>query len=407
MLGLTTKVFDDVINAYQSKAYDVLVLEGGSRSGKTHAIIQFWILWAYQNRGKEKRVIVSRWKGTWLKATALKDFIDILKQYKLYDKKNHNKSEGSGIYRLFDTEFWFLGLDDEQRVHGMRSDAFWINEAIEASFDDYAQLKQRCEGFAILDYNPSEEEHWIYDKICKRPKTFYSHSTMLDNRLVPKAAKEQILSYEPTEENYKNGTVDKRKWEIYGLGKRAKIEGLVFDGFDLVDEIPKLVYKRFTGLDFGYTNDPTAGGEVAIDGNTIYVDELFYQTKMSVADIINKLKQVNNNRKIISESADPRLVDEIYNAGFNIHPVEKGKGSVEAGIEKMKTMRICVTTRSLNAIKEFKNYTYQQDKNGKWLNVPIDGMNHIIDFVRYVVLMEVLGHNKKPRSLAQVGSAFR
>jgi phage terminase large subunit len=396
MLAITTKVFDDLLAAYRSGKYNVFVEEGGSRSSKTHSIIQFWINYANDNRGKPKRVIVTRKKGTWVKGTVVVDFLKILKKYGLYDRKAHNKSEGAGIYRLYDTEFWFMGLDDEQRIHGMGSDAFWINEAIEASKNDYDQLMQRCSGFGVLDYNPSEEDHWIYDNICKRPRTYFHHSTLLDNRLIPKNARDQILSYEPTEENYTNGTVDKRKWEIYGLGKRAKIEGLVFETIEIVPEIPKWVKERFTGIDFGYTNDPTAIGEVGIQDNTLYVDELCYRTRMNIADIIKTLKDVNNDRKIISESADPRLVDEIYHSGFNIHPVEKGKGSVEAGIEKMKTMKICVTERSVNAIKEFKNYTYQQDKTGKWLNVPIDDMNHIIDLVRYVVLMQVLGKNWKP-----------
>jgi phage terminase large subunit len=397
MLAITTKVFDDLLAAYRSGKYNVFVEEGGSRSSKTHSIIQFWINYANDNRGKPKRVIVTRKKGTWVKGTVVVDFLKILKKYGLYDRKAHNKSEGAGIYRLYDTEFWFMGLDDEQRIHGMGSDAFWINEAIEASKNDYDQLMQRCAGFGVLDYNPSEEDHWIYDNICKRPRTYFHHSTLLDNRLIPKNARDQILSYEPTEENYQNGTVDKRKWEIYGLGKRAKIEGLVFETIEIVPEIPIWVKERFTGIDFGYTNDPTAIGEVGIQDNTLYVDELCYRTRMNIADIIKTLKDVNNDRKIISESADPRLVDEIYHSGFNIHPVEKGKGSVEAGIEKMKTMKICVTERSINAIKEFKNYTYQQDKNGKWLNVPIDDMNHIIDLVRYVVLMQVLGKNWKPQ----------
>lgn len=395
MIGLTTKVFDALWAAYALTLYNVFVLEGGSRSSKTHSIIQFWIMWAHQNRGRNKRVVVARLRSTWIKATVLKDFIDVLKEYNLYEPKNHNKTDK--IYKLFDTEFWFVGLDDSQKIHGLKSDAIWINEAIEASFDDYAQLMQRCEGFAILDYNPSEDEHWIYEKLCKRPKTFYQHSTMLDNRLIPANAKEQILSYEPTEDNYAAGTVDKRKWEIYGLGKRAKIEGLVFDSFEIVDRIPEWVKHRYTGLDFGYTQDPTAIGEVGVHDNTIYIDELCYQTKMLSADIIKKLKEVNNGRDIISESADPRLLDEIHNAGFKIYPVEKGKDSVKAGLDKMRTMRLCVTRNSVNAVKELKNYTYKQDKNGKWLNEPVDNWNHIIDLVRYVVLMKVLGRNRKPQ----------
>lgn len=403
MIAVLNRAHLQLEAAFKSGKYNVFVQEGGSRSGKTFGIIQFWIKWAKWNEGKNKRVIVARKKATWVTSTVLKDFIDVLKLYNIYNKKHHNKSIGAGIYTLFGNEFWFMGLDDEQRIHGMKSDAFWINEAIEAGKDDYDQLMQRCSGFAILDYNPSEEEHWIYDSLLKREKTWYLHTTMLDNRLIPLNAKEQILSYEPTEANYAAGTVDKRKWEIYGLGKRAKIEGLVFDGFELIDEIPAWVKQRVTGMDFGYTNDVTAMVEVGIDvgNNAIYLNELCYNTRMLTNDIVGTLKAVNDGRKIISESADPRLVDEIYNAGFNIHSVEKYKGSVVAGIDKMKGMKLIVTMRSANIIKELKNYTYQQDKNGRWLNEPVDNFNHAIDAARYVVLMELLGKNRKKQNLTK------
>jgi phage terminase large subunit len=389
-----SNVFIRLYDAYNSTKFNIYVLEGGSRSTKTISIIQFLLSYAETNIGKPKRIIISRAVGTWITGTVLNDFLNVVKAYGWYNNRNYNKT--LRIYKQFDTEFWFVGLDDEQKLHGMSSDGFWINEAIESSKEDLDQLEMRCTGFGILDYNPSEEEHWIYDSVIPRENAFYIHSTMLDNPFIPENSRSKILSYEPTEENFKRGTVDKRKWEIYGLGKRAKIEGLVFETIEIVPEIPMWVKERFTGIDFGYTNDPTAIGEVGIQDNTLYVDELCYRTRMNIADIIKTLKDVNNDRKIISESADPRLVDEIYHSGFNIHPVEKGKGSVEAGIEKMKTMKICVTERSVNAIKEFKNYTYQQDKTGKWLNVPIDDMNHIIDLVRYVVLMQVLGKNWKP-----------
>ena len=159
----TTPVFQKLEAAYKSGLYNVFVLEGGSRSSKTYSIIQFWIKYAQELQDRVRRVIIARLKATWITSTVAKDFFDVLKDYGLYDKKNHNKSVGAGVYTLFTTEFWFLGLDDEQRIHGMKSDAFWINEAVESSFDDYAQLMQRCSGFAVLDYNPSYDEHWIYD----------------------------------------------------------------------------------------------------------------------------------------------------------------------------------------------------------------------------------------------------
>jgi len=402
-IAVTTEVHDRLFAAYNENNYNVFVMEGSSRSSKTHSIIQFWIKYAFMNKGKRKRVAICRLKSTWLSATILFDFVNVLISYGLYNPKDHNKT--SKIYTLFDTEFWFMGLDDAQKVHGFASDAFHINEAIEADYDDYAQLMQRCSGFAILDYNPSEEEHWIYDRILKREKTWYSHSTFRNNQFISVNAKNQILSYEPTEENYKNGTVDKRKWLIYGLGKRAKIEGLVFEDFTLVKEIPTIA-TQYQGLDFGYTNDVTALENVGIwkGENSLYMDEICYKTHMTTSDIINTLKTENRNRKIWSESADPRLVNEIYVAGFNIHAVQKYQGSVKAGIDKMKSMKLYITETSLNIIKEFKNYTYQQDKNGVWLNEPIDQWNHAIDGSRYVVMSELLG---KPTPKKNLGSFLR
>jgi phage terminase large subunit len=396
-----SSVFIRLYDAYKTGKYSIYVLEGGSRSTKTISIIQFLLAYAEANIGTPKRIIISRAVGTWITGTVLNDFLNVVKDYGWYNNRNYNKT--LKIYKQFDTEFWFVGLDDAQKLHGMSSDGFWVNEAIESDKDDIDQLEMRCTGFGILDYNPTEEEHWIYDNVLTRSNVFFIHSTMLDNPFIPENSRLKILSYEPTEENYRSGTADKRKWEIYGLGKRAKIEGLVFENIEIVKEIPEYVTKRFTGIDFGYTHDPTAIGEVGIWGNELYIDELCYRTRMTIAEIIGTLKSVNNGRKIISESADPRLVDEIYNAGFNIHPVEKGKGSVEAGIEKMKAMKIHVTERSINAIKEFKNYTYQQDKNGKWLNLPIDDFNHIIDLVRYVVLMQVLGKILRLKSEGKTG----
>lgn len=385
-----TPVYQKLDAAYRSGRYNVFVLEGGSRSSKTYSIIQFWIRYALEHQDRERRVIVSRLKATWITATVLKDFMDVLKDYGLYDSKQHNKSIGAGVYTLYTTEFWFLGLDDEQRIHGMKSDAFWINEAVEASFDDYAQLMQRCSGFAILDYNPSHEEHWIYDKLCKRERTRYMHSTMLDNPLIPDNAKEQILSYEPTPYNVEHGTADKRKWLIYGLGKRAKIEGLIFEDYTIIKEVPAWVKRRWYGLDFGYSVDFTACSEVGYLDNAIYIDEKFYQTNMLSSDIIKALKRLPS-RKIWSECADPRLLQEIHNGGLNIYPVRKFPGSIEAGIDFMKTKKIYITENSLNAKKEFDNYTYQQDKDGKWLNRPVDNYNHVIDGVRYVCMMELMG----------------
>lgn len=402
-----TPVYQKLDAAYRSGRYNVFVMEGGSRSSKTYSIIQFWIKYALEHQDRTRRVIVSRQKATWITATVLKDFIDILKDYGLYNTKRHNKSIGAGIYTLFTTEFWFLGLDDEQRIHGMKSDAFWINEAVEASFNDYAQLMQRCSGFAILDYNPSYEEHWIYDKICRRGKSCYIHSTMLDNPLIPDNAREQILSYEPTERNIEQGTADKRKWQIYGLGLRARLEGLIFEKVSVIKDIPPYVKRRWRGMDFGFTNDPTAIETVAFHNDCLYIDEECYATHMVTADIISIIKELPDarTRRIWADNAEQREITEMQNAGLPMMPVSKGAGSVLFGIDFMQGLRrIYITERSVNIKKEFDNYTWQQDpRTGCFINRPCDTYNHAIDGIRYVCWMELLGHANRnlsrPKSL--------
>ena len=177
------------------------------------------------------------------------------------------------------------------------------------------------------------------------------HSTMLDNPLIPDNAKEQILSYEPTEYNIQQGTADKRKWQIYGLGKRASLEGLIYSNWNYCKEMPQGLPKRGYGVDYGFTNDFTAVVDCAFVGNCLYLDEVCYKTHMESKDIIKLFKSIPP-QKIMSESADPRLVNEIRNSGARIYPVSKGQGSIEASISVIQGYWIFVTERSLNLIKE-------------------------------------------------------
>lgn len=382
--------------ALNSNKFNVYVFEGGSRSSKTYSLIQFFIVYAISNWQRPNRIVIARKKSTWLSSTVWTDFKNILLDIGLYNVCRINNTLKT--IQMYSTSFEFVGLDDVQRLHGLTTDIFWINEAMEASKDDFDQLEQRCARFSVLDYNPSAEEHWIYENVCPREDCFFDHSTMLDNPFIPANMRRKIESYEPTEYNYSQGTADKRKWLIYGLGKRAKIEGLIFENYTVIKEIPIWVKRRWYGLDFGYTNDPTACSENGFLDNAIYIDEKFYRTNMLSSDIIKEFKRMPK-LNIWSESADPRLIAEIYNAGFNIRPVSKYHGSVEAGIDFMKSKKIYITEGSINAKKELDNYTYQQDKNGKWLNIPVDDFNHIIDEVRYCCMMELMGRKSISKGL--------
>lgn len=398
-----TPVFDRARRAMQDKRYNVFVFEGGSRSSKTYSLIQIFIVWAF-SQTEPKRVICSRKKGTWLLATVWNDFNKILVEMGIAGRVKVNNS--SHFIRIGYVTFEFIGLDDQQRLHGLTCDVFWINEAMEATKDDFDQLEQRCAEFSVLDYNPTAEEHWIYDNVCSRDDCYFDHSTMLDNPFIPENMKRKILSYEPTEYNYANGTVDIRKWKIYGLGERAKIEGLIFSNVHIIKEIPIWVKNLWRGIDWGFSLDPTAIATVGFHKNAIYIDEECYQTGMLNSDIIKVLRRLPP-RKIWADNAEPKTIKEISNAGFFIQGAKKGAGSIIDGIQFMQGYTIYITERSVNAKKEFDNYTWQQDKNGKWQNIPVDDYNHIIDPVRYVCQMELMGKRDKERkNQGDIAAAF-
>jgi len=185
---------------------------------------------------------------------------------------------------------------------------------------------------------------------------------------------------------------------------QAVIEGLIFTNVEVIDEIPPYAKKhRWRGMDFGYHPDPTAIEDVYFHDNTLYIDEICYQTDLLTSDIIKILRENDGAVETISESADPRLLQEIYRGGCNVKPVVKYPGSVLAGITKMLEFKICITKRSPNIIKEFKNYVWAQDKEGKWLQTPAAGAgDHAVDGVRYVVLSKILGGKAKPVNLTKL-----
>lgn len=384
----TTKIYSQIDEAIR-QGFTTISAQGSSRSSKTYNILIWLIIYLLQH--PKTRLSIVRATLPALKGSVFVDFKEILYKMQIFDEKALNKSDF--IYH-FPNGSWveFFSTDSEQKIRGRKRDILYCNEANELKFIEWQQLKMRTTQFAIVDYNPSfSDDHWLCD-VNKDQRTYHFISTYKDNPFLEQTIIDEIESLE-----HKN----KSLWQVYGLGKQAMIEGLVFEKITLVAEIPQWASKRFVGIDFGFTQDPTAIVEVAFWENKIYVDEIAYRTKMLTSDIVSTLK---NHRlyKVISESADPRLVQEIYNAGVNIHPVTKGQGSVMEGISKMLELEICITERSANIIKEFKNYTYSQDKEGKWLNVPIDNFNHGIDAIRYVVLEEILGKNKKKKNLTGI-----
>ena len=388
----TTKIYAEIQSAIDS-GFTTVSLQGSSRSSKTFNSLIWLIMYCLSH--PYTRLSIVRATLPAIKGSVFIDFKEILMRMLIYDEKNLNKSD---FTYHFPNGSWveFFSTDSEQKLRGRKRDVLFVNEANELSYLEWQQLKMRTTRFAIMDYNPSfSDDHWICG-VNQDSRTYHFISTYKDNPFLEQSIIDEIEGLRT-----KNQTL----WQVYGLGLQAVIEGLIFKNVNTISEIPVNVKRRWVGMDFGFTNDPTAIVEVAVQDNDLYIDERAYATQMLSSDIIRVLKSECERMKIISESADPRLIQEIYRAGINIHPVQKFGGSIEAGITKMLEFKIHITARSCNVIKEFKNYTYQQDKEGKWLNTPIDCYNHAIDAVRYVVMNEVLGGERKPINKARIARA--
>lgn len=379
----TTVNFQFLYDNHITNTTRISLLEGGSRSGKTWSIIQFIVVFCVTYRDYGWTFIIARDFLTTLKTTILPDFKEILIDVGLWRDADFNKSEM--VYNLCGNTIRFMGLDNSDKVHGAKSDVLWINEAISSDKDTVMQLMQRCSGFIIFDYNPSTSTHWVYD-LDKRKNCKQLVTTLLDNPFIPDEVRKHILGYEPTDRNKELGTADEFLWKVYGLGHRADGEAMIFRKYDIVDELPATYDKIAFGLDYGYTNDPTACIRVIVDGNNLYLHEELYSTGLLNSDIYNNITHVVAKNIIVPDSAEPKSNDELKGMGLNIFPAEKGKDSIMYGIGLMKGKKIHITATSTNLINEFKNYTFVKHK-GIVTNKPIDNHNHGIDAARYAVML--------------------
>ncbi|MDR0384679.1 MAG: PBSX family phage terminase large subunit, partial [Prevotellaceae bacterium] len=378
MPKIQTSIVYDRVDSAIKQGYTTVSAQGSARSSKTYNILIWLIHYCLTHRNIRLSIVRATLPA--IRRTVLIDFKEILFKFGIFADSQLNKSELT--YRFLNGSWVeFFSTDSEQKLRGGKRDILYVNEANELAFIEFQQLKMRTTRFTVIDYNPSfSEDHWICDDVNRDKRTYHFITTYKDNPFLEQAVIDEIESLQ---------TKNQSLWRVYGLGLQAVIEGLIFSNVEIVDEIPEYVKKRWGAMDFGYSADPTAICEVALFDNIIYIDEKCYRTQMLTSDIVKVLKTEVPSLKIISESADPRLIQEIYRAGINIHPVKKFQGSVEAGISKLLEYKICITKHSTNVIKEFKNYTYRQDKEGKWLNDPIDSYNHAIDAVRYAVINEI------------------
>ena len=380
-----TQVTIDTTNVFH-KAYKsdtrITCLQGGTRSSKTYSLCQLFIVKALNETGKV--FTICRKTLPALKGTAYRDVLELLKELGLYTEENHNKSELS--YALNGNLIEFISVDQPQKIRGRKRNYLWLNEANEFTYEDYQQLILRTTDKVYLDYNPSDPYSWIYDKVITRDDCTFIKSTYKANPFLDKDTIAEIERLKDIDPDY---------WRVYGLGEIGSIQTMIFRNFQLVDEVQGRLVGY--GLDFGFTNSPTALVAIYISDDNLYIKEMLYEKRLTNTDLANKLKEfrIDRQSEIIGDSAEPKSIEEIYRQGFNIKPAKKGAG-IHLGIDIMRRYKLHITKDSLNAIKEFRGYKWATDKNGDVLNVPVKVNDHLIDATRYLCLNKLsINHSGK------------
>jgi phage terminase large subunit len=372
-------VLQKTIDAQHNK---IICHQGSSRSSKTWSIFQYFILKALQ--GEQFVLTIARAKLTWVKSTLLKDFETLVNLYGLKITPEVNINRQEQVYMLNGSEFAFFGLDYAEKLHGRKQDYAWVNEVMEVDRKSFDQLEMRTTKQIIIDYNPADDEHWVFD-LHKRSDVAVIQSTFRDNPFLEHTIVDKLLSYEPTPENIKRGTADNYMWEVYGLGNKARLQGAIFTNWE-IKTLPENAKFLGFGLDFGFSADPTAlVGCYSMDGE-LYFDEVIYETEMTNQDIADRFErlQISKSELIVADSSEPKSIEEIRRRGYAIIGAEKGQDSVKFGIDLLKQYKLNITPRSGNLENEFRKYKWAEDRQGKSLNVPVDKFNHGCDSIRYL-----------------------
>lgn len=358
----------------------IAVFQGGTRSGKTRSIVNVLCEWCFKYQNAGYVITVVRKSFPSLRASVYRDFMTVLHEEDWYSETNHNKTENT--YDLFGNMWEFISTDQPQKLRGAKRNFAFLNEANELDLETYRQISLRTTDKIILDYNPSDEFHWIYDEVIPREDASFFQSTYLDNPFLNEETVKEIELLKDTDEDY---------WRVYGLGERGKSRATIFESH-IYEELPENCKRVAWGIDWGFSSDPTSLVDVWIRGNELYIEEHLYQGGMTNSDIMAHMREVGIERhdEIIADSAEPKAIHEIHRGGFNIKPAKKGADSIRIGIDLMRRHKLFIKDTSLNVQKEFRNYKWKTDKNNRTLPIPEDRFNHAVDAVRYICLNKLL-----------------
>ena len=367
----------DLFMANKETEERTVVNQGGTSSGKTYSIMQ--LLFEMAMNEPDLVVTIVGQDIPNLKKGAYRDAKTILNQSPILQVWFPYINESERVIRCINgSVLEFTSFKDEQDAKSGKRDVLFINECDGIAYGIYWQLDMRTRRKVFLDYNPSAR-FWVHDNVIGRKNVKLIIS---DHRCNPFLSKEEHEKIEKIE--------DYELWKVYARGKTGKLKGLIFPEFRIVDRMPEVLECKgnWYGLDFGYTNDPTALENVRLAHGELWVDELLFEAGYDNPMIARVMKTNGIMRRdvVIADCAEPKSISEINSFGFNVRPSSKGPDSIKNGIQILQRYKINVTRRSTGIIQEMKRYKWKVDKNGVMLNVPIEVWNHGIDAIRYVSL---------------------
>lgn len=349
-------------------------IQGGTSAGKTQGIIPILIDISTKEKGVDTSIVAESIPH--LKRGAIKDFKKIMSDTNRWYSDRWNATDFKYTFANGST-IEFFSADSDAKLRGARRDYLYMNECNNVSFHAYMELASRTKKGVWLDWNPVNE-FWFHTELMNDADVDYLVINYLDNEACPESALNFILK---AKEKAATSSYWANWYKVYGLGEIGNLEGVIFGNWTQIDSIPKEAQYIGTGLDFGYTNDPTAAIDLYKYNGKIILDEVLYNTGLLNRDIYNRLN--NGQRKLVADSSEPKSIEELRRFGISIQGAVKGKDSVMHGIQLMQQYEMLVTKNSTNLIKELRGYVWEKDKTGKTLNQPIDYLNHAIDATRY------------------------
>jgi phage terminase large subunit len=363
----------DVFLSNRNADTDIIINQGGTSSGKTYSILQNLFLHAIEN---DRCIItVAGQDIPNLKVGPIRDAHSIIEKTEGLNNYilEYNKSDRVFTF-VNGSIIEFKSYDDSQDAKQGKRDYLFLNEANGVDKIIWDELYIRTKKKSYIDYNPNNE-FWVHTELIGKPNVTliisdHRHNTFLDQKIHDKI----------------EAIDDPELYKVYARGLTGKLEGVIFRDYNVVSGIDPDAKLIGYGLDFGFSNDPTALVALYSHSGELIIDELIYDKGLLNVRISDLMRELGVNGRIVADSAEPKSIAELGAYGWQIEGAKKGPDSIRQSINTLKRYKLNVTQRSSNLKKELNGYKWKQNKDGKLDNEPVDFLNHAIDALRYASL---------------------